>query len=108
MATSTIQKKNMIMYKVLECTGTYTAGTIGTRGAQFSIPISDIIDVASDYYIIGAWIFYISDSAKFYPLVFYSSDSIYCNFYRATESALTNGKVSVRIVFVHKNFIREI
>lgn len=72
----------------------FPAGTIGTRGAQgtFTLPypisqlrsISIIYTDASNYYI---------------PVAFASGTTLYCNYYRATASASSAYRTTVRMVF---------
>lgn len=62
----------------------FTAGTIGTRGAQKKISI-----VKDGYNPILVTIFYIASPASCHPLVFFSKGrgSVYVSLYRATKSS---------------------
>lgn len=62
----------------------FTAGTIGTRGAQKKISI-----VKDGYNPILVTIFYIASSASCHPLVFFNEDrdAVYVNLYRATNKS---------------------
>lgn len=92
MASSTI--KPTTYWVDHEFTGTQiTAGTPGTRGLQMSI------DNPRNGYIAGITILYISDSNGFFPVTFHSNNKIYCNFYRASGSAVGNPQVKVRICY---------
>lgn len=62
----------------------FTAGTIGTRGAQKKISIAK-----NGYNPILVTIFYIASSASCHPLVFFNEDrdAVYVNLYRATNKS---------------------
>lgn len=62
----------------------FTAGTIGTRGAQKKISITK-----DGYNPILVTIFYIASSASCHPLAFFNEDrdAVYVNLYRATKSS---------------------
>lgn len=62
----------------------FTAGTIGTRGAQKKISI-----VKNGYNPILVTIFYIASSVSCHPLVFFNEDrdAVYVNLYRATNKS---------------------
>lgn len=77
----------------------YTAGTIGTRGAQKSVNISK-----TGYRAIGATIGSISDSTAFIPAVFFNSESnptvLYGNFYRTATSAKSGLSMTVIVTYM--------
>lgn len=79
----------------------YTAGTIGTRGAQKSVNISK-----AGYIPIGATIGSISDSTAFIPAVFFNSSStpttLYANFYRTATSAKSSLSMTVIVTYISK------
>lgn len=62
----------------------FTAGTIGTRGAQKKISIAK-----NGYNPILVTIFYIASSVSCHPLVFFNEDrdAVYVNLYRATNKS---------------------
>lgn len=76
--------------------GTYTAGTIGTRGWQGS---QTIASPYSEYTVISVFIIDIGDSSATHPLAFLYSGKVYCNFYRATAAAASSNIVKVRVLF---------
>ena len=73
---------------------TYIAsGTIGTRGAQLTIPV----DYAADH-LKSITITSIGNSAEYLPVVFLNGNTIYCNFYRTSTTA-SNAVCMARIVY---------
>lgn len=76
-------------------TVTFSAGTIGTRGQQFAY-----YNELSEKTLIGAWVHYISDSTKFMPIIIRSDNSLYCNVYRSTSSAVSNEKVEISYAYI--------
>ena len=78
-------------------TASFSAGTIGTRGAQVSFDNP----APGSYYIRSIMITYVSNSNAFLPIAFYNSSDqkFYVNFYRATSSAVSDASVTVRIVY---------
>lgn len=81
----------------------FTAGSLGTRGAQYT----NTNVVPANEHIISILIDYISDSSSIIPIAFYSGvvnnhARIFLNLYRATDGAVSNNKVVVRVVTVNK------
>ena len=76
--------------------GGIAAGTIGTRGAQMTVD-----NPYPNYKLTGISVVNANDSSVVHPFAFYSSGKIYCNWYRASASAVTEVKttVVVRAVF---------
>ena len=76
---------------------TFTAqipsGTVGTRGAQVTIPVDYSASRLKSITITA-----IGNSAEYYPVVFLNGDTIYCNFYRASSSA-SAATCSARVVY---------
>ncbi len=68
----------------------------GERVAQYELPFTEV----TGEYFVGYSINYISDSGKMLPVVFYSSNKLYCNIYGASSSAVTNGSINVRAIFM--------
>ena len=81
-----------------QVTASYSAGTIGTRGAQVSFDNP----APSSYYIRSILITYVSASGTFHPIAFFNEGKIYVNFYRASTEALNNGMVKLRITYTKK------
>lgn len=77
--------------------GTYSAGTVGTRGDQKSATIASPY---SGYTVIGVSIIDIGDSNATHPLAFIYSGKVYCNFYRAGTGGVTSNAVKVRVAFL--------
>ena len=78
----------------------FTAGTIGTRGAQKKISITK-----DGYNPILVTIFYIASSTSCHPLVFFNEDrdSVYVNLYRATKSSYgSENPVSFLVTYMRK------
>ena len=78
--------------------GGISAGTIGTRGAQESI---------SDPYhnkltLIGVVITGMTDSSSIHPVVFKNGETLYCNWYRASSSAIgeSSTRVGARFIYI--------
>lgn len=76
-------------------TVTFSAGTIGTRGQQFVYS-----GELSGKTLIGVWVHYVSDSTKFMPIIIRSDNSLYCNIYRSTSSAVSNEKVEIAYAYI--------
>lgn len=78
----------------------WSAGTVGTRGAQVSKNVEK-----AGYTPIGVCITYVSASTSFNPSVFFSSDrkTLYFNFYRASASAVSNTGGITALVLYSKN-----
>ena len=70
------------------------AGTAGRRAAQVTAS-----DKHPDMQIVGIQITSIQSSADYNPLVFYSSGTIYCNYYAASGSASNATTVVARITY---------
>ena len=96
MATGTI-KKTSEMDRYVDITfeppSNISAGTIGTRGWQGTynlgfVPKSIVIT-------------YIANSNEVHPLVFWYQNTVYCNLYRASGSAISTGsaKTNVRVYY---------
>lgn len=77
-------------HTVLSQTVSYSAGTIGTRGAQYSWSAADI--GGTPLFAVPA---YISNSANVLPVCFISSGTLYLNIYRTTTSAVSNVSITV-------------
>lgn len=77
-------------HTVLSRTVSYSAGTIGTRGAQYSWTAADI--GGTPLFAVPA---YISNSANVLPVCFISSGTLYLNIYRTTASAVSNVSITV-------------
>lgn len=90
---------NLIYYeeKIFKPTTNISAETIGTRGLQLSFSDSHPTDL-----ILGIFISYIGDSSKYCPIVFYSNQNIYCNYYRTTTNAITPTEGEVHIFIIYK------
>lgn len=78
--------------------GGISAGTIGTRGAQESI--SDPYN--NNLTLIGVVITGMTDSSAIHPVVFKNGSTLYCNWYRATSSAIgeSSTRVSARFIYI--------
>lgn len=92
-----ILEKAGIAWDTYEAKSSYTAGTIGTRGAQVSFPWTH-----SDDYILAMIPIYIGDSSAYIVQPFYSNGVIYVNFYRASTSAQSNVVSTIRVVRMKK------
>lgn len=77
----------------------FTAGTIGTRGYQGTIP-SDTLAI-SGYTPIAFSIVFANDSSQYIPITIYATTSgiLYFNLYRATTSSVSGAAVTVRAVY---------
>lgn len=84
-----------IIKEDINFSGGFSAGTPGTRGWQGSVDDPH----PSGYQIIGIAVMGINNSAVLHPMAFYYVGKIYCNFYRATTTAVTNETVTVRVVY---------
>lgn len=77
----------------------FSAGTIGTRGAQGSVLIPYPLSKLKSLSII-----YTDSSNEYIPVAFASGTNsgeefIFCNYYRAVSSASSNKTTTVRAVF---------
>lgn len=86
-----------LTYEDYEFTVTYAAGTVGTRGAQYSTSCSQTGKTA-----VAATIFYIGNSTNTHPLTFLNraGTTLYLNAYRASTSAVSNMAVMVRVFYI--------
>jgi hypothetical protein len=92
----TPKQTGMVKTKTLKMeTVSFNAGTIGTRGQQFSY-----IDELVGKTLIGVVVHYISDSTKFVPVILRSDVNLYLNVYRATSSAVSNEKVEIAYSYI--------
>lgn len=83
-------KRNGVLHSFV---ATWAGGTIGTRASQQSyVPTVQPT---------SAQIVYVENSGQYIPIVFISGVTVYCNYYRASTSAVsgTNGRVDVMIYF---------
>lgn len=86
----------------------FTAGTIGTRGAQYANEIDTVFDTEK-YELIGLFVSGVSDSNAIKPMIFTSTSSqnnkvnLYLNIYRGTASATSNQWVNATIVLHNKH-----
>jgi hypothetical protein len=86
---------NLIIKEDTVMTTSFSAGTIGTRGAQYSW---DNPHEHDDYKIIAMLFLYIGNSNEYNAQAFYSNGKIYCNFYRAhTGASAVNA--TLRVVY---------
>ena len=76
----------------------FTAGSIGTRGAQYEWNIQEYIN--QGYLCVGGFVTFISNSADMQPVVFMTSATVYLNIYRATASEVSGGKIYIRILLI--------
>lgn len=70
-----------------------SSGTIGTRGAQVTIPVDYDASRLKSITITA-----IGNSLEYLPVVFLNGSAIYCNFYRASSSA-SAATCSARVVY---------
>ena len=86
-----------IVYYEKNVTASFSAGTIGTRGAQ----VSFANPAPSSYYIRAVTITFVSNSNQYLPIAFYNNtdNKFYVNFYRATSSAVSDASATVRIMY---------
>lgn len=85
----------------LECiydfTISYSSGTIGTRGVQYSKDVS-----IEGYTPVGATIYYTQASGSYHCLPFFNANqTLYLNAYRASTEAVTNHTVRVMVSYVN-------
>lgn len=85
----------------LECiydfTISYSSGTIGTRGVQYTKDVS-----IKGYTPIGATIYYTQASGSYHCLPFFNANqTLYLNAYRASTEAVTNHTVRVMVSYVN-------
>ena len=86
---------NLIIKEDTVMTTSFSAGTIGTRGAQYSW---DNPHEHDDYKIIAMLFLYIGNSNEYNAQAFYSNGKIYCNFYRAHTGA-SAVSATLRVVY---------
>lgn len=84
-----------IVHRDYSFTGSFSAGTIGTRGLQ----VNKNNEVGIGYSIVGMLLTYIGDSSKYLPIPFLYDGKIYCNFYRCTTSAVSDCSATVRVLY---------
>ena len=91
-------KSNVIyddfLFSEVQC----TAGTIGTRGAQYIKNKSET--AKAGYKIISATIVSVDNSAEMNPVAILYNEQLYLNVYRATSSATSAQSISVRLAYV--------
>lgn len=75
-----------------------TAGTIGTRGAQYIKNKSET--AKKGYTIISATITSVDNSAEINPIAILYNEQVYLNVYRATSSITSVQNVVVRLAYV--------
>lgn len=87
---------SLIIYEDYEFAGlSYTAGTPGSRGAQYRKD-----DVAKPgYEIISAFIVFVNDSSTVLPIVLMSSGVLYLNLYRTSSNAMLDNRAIVRVTY---------
>ena len=78
-----------------EVTTSFTAGTIGTRGAQYSW---DNPHENDEYKLISVFPIYIGNSNEYIVQPFYSNGKLYCNFYRAHTGA-SSCSATIRVIY---------
>ena len=86
--------KAIVTYKDFPFTVTYSAGTVGTRGAQLSQD-----PALTGYKPVSATVFQLNSGAML-PLALLTNDILYLNAYRATTGAVSNSSVTVRVAYV--------
>lgn len=93
MASGTIKRNKTIVSFTHTFSANYTAGTIGTRGAQDSVdspyPVSNLIGIVTTS---------IASSSDYSALAFSSGSTLYCNFYRASPNA-AQAAATVRFIY---------
>lgn len=95
MASGTITKPMSFTTIEQTVSVSFSAGTVGTRGQQ-----TQLTDLAPNgKVIIGTAVTYISNSNKFYPVLFTTGSQLYVNIYRATDEAVSGESVSIRFTF---------
>ena len=77
-----------------EITAVIESGTIGTRGAQVSLPLDYPRSRLKSIIITG-----IGESSEYFPVVFNSDENLYCNFYRASTEASSWAYAKIRCVY---------
>lgn len=92
----TVAGTDYIVTEEYEVVTSFSAGTIGTRGAQVHTDCTK-----SGYTLIGAWVTYIANSTNYNPVVFKQNNAqgVYCNFYRATASAVSTANCRFTCVY---------
>lgn len=95
--TSSITYDILTTKKVYKQTFTfsYAAGTVGTRGYQMSIANTTIGGTPLIAAITG-----FSSSANFHPFAGIDGTTVYINAYRASTSAVTNGTITVTVLYI--------
>lgn len=89
-------------YKILTTkkiyTGTqsvsFSAGTIGTRAVQYTVPHSTIGGTP-----ICAYVTSISDSSSFFPVTFSYGSTFYINIYRCVSSDVSGASIAFKILY---------
>ena len=77
-------------------TVSFSAGTIGTRGAQYTIADG----IPSGKKLISAVVYGIQDSSTVIPILFGYGSALYLNAYRATTSAVSSNIIDVRFTMI--------
>ena len=86
-----------ITWEQFEINTSYSAGTVGTRGAQWTTPWTHGTD-----YVLAILPVYVGDSSAYNVQPFYSNGAIYVNFYRASTQAVSNAAATIRVVRMKK------
>ncbi len=84
----------IVTYKDFTFTVTYSAGTVGTRGAQLSQD-----PALAGYTPVSATVFQLNSGAML-PLAMLTNNLLYLNAYRATTGAVSNSSVTVRVAYI--------
>lgn len=77
-----------------EITAVIESGTIGTRGAQVSLPLDYPQSRLKSIIITG-----IGESSEYFPIVFNGDNNLYVNFYRASTQASSWAYAKIRCVY---------
>ena len=84
-----------VVYDDFDITINYSAGTVGTRGMLGNATVTK-----TGFTQIAATASYVSSSANINPHVWLEDTHVYVAAYRASTSAVTDGKVTARVVYV--------
>ena len=84
----------IVTYKDFTFTVTYSAGTVGTRGAQLNQD-----PALAGYTPVSATVFQLNSGAML-PLAMLTNNLLYLNAYRATTGAVSNSSVTVRVAYI--------
>ena len=94
--TSNVEYQILTTKKIYTSTQTisFSAGTIGTRAVQYTIPHATIGGTP-----ICAYVTSISDSSSFFPVTFSYGNTFYINIYRCVSTAVSGASIAFKVLY---------